>query len=249
MIFIHLAVYSQKLAKRGWWHECIKCDYVFDLALYFFVNPIYLIVMNDPKTFIEPVIGFVADILAKIRNRPFVPHSLMKLQNLKVSRDMTGAKTIVEIGSFKGITTRRLSYLFDRVISVEIDPVLHGIAQQRCGGRTNIELLLGDGSQLLGGIAGNIEKAVLYLDGHYSGGQTGMGDEPEPVLRELDLVADNLDRFSAVIVDDFRLFGVEQGWPSKADVMLKLETLLPSPVWKHYVMNDQYVSMRHGGKF
>ena len=205
--------------------------------------------MNDPKTLIEPIAGYLVDIVSKLRNRPFVPHSLMKLHNLKLCRDMTGAKTAVEIGSYKGITARRLSRIFDKVVTVEIDPALHEIAKQRCAGRTNVELLLGDGSKLLSEIATRVEKAVLFLDGHYSGGATGMGDEPEPVLKELDLIVGHLDRFTAVVVDDFRLFGVEKDWPTKGEVMARLEELLPSPQWKHYVMNDQFVSMRHDGRF
>ena len=49
--------------------------------------------MNEPKFFIEPMAGYALDLLAKIRNKPFVPHSLTKLHNLKLCRDMSGAKT------------------------------------------------------------------------------------------------------------------------------------------------------------
>ncbi|WP_287203942.1 hypothetical protein [Mesorhizobium sp.] len=54
----------------------------------------------------------------------------------------------------------------------------------------------------------------------------------------------NLDRFCAVIVDDFRLFGVEPGWPRKAEVMEKLEDVLPAPEWIHGVLNDQFIAVR-----
>lgn len=200
--------------------------------------------MNDPKTLLEPLAGYALDLLAKLRNRPFVPHSLMKLHNFRTCRDLTGAETAVEIGSYKGITARRLSRLFKQVVTVEIDPALHEIAKARCADRPNVRLLLGDGSHLLPQIAGEVSKALLFLDGHFSGGETGIGDEPEPVLKELDLIEPHIGNFTAVVVDDFRLFGVEQGWPSKSEVMAKLEKVLPQSQWDHFVMNDQFVCVR-----
>lgn len=203
--------------------------------------------MNDPRSFLEPLAGYGLDLLAKVGNRPFVPHSLTKLHNLKYCRDVTGASTVVEIGSFKGVTTRRLSHLFDRVISVEIVPELHAQARARCAGRHNVELLLGDGSVLLPDIAARVSKALLFLDGHFSGGETGQGDEPEPVLKELDLIRSHLANFRALVVDDFRLFGVDRGWPRKSEVMAKLEEVFPAPAWHHHVLNDQFLTVRPQG--
>ena len=200
--------------------------------------------MNEPKFFIEPMAGYALDLLAKIRNKPFVPHSLTKLHNLKLCRDISGAKTVVEIGTFKGVMAKRLSRLFDRVVTVEIVPELYEISKKRCANRKNIELLLGDGSQLLPKIAADVTNAVLFLDGHFSGGDTGQGDEPEPVLKELDLIEAHLENFNAVVVDDFRLFGVDKGWPKKSEVLEKLEAVLPASDWNHYIINDQFVTVR-----
>jgi hypothetical protein len=203
--------------------------------------------MNDPKSILEPIGGYALDLIAKLRNRQFVPHSLTKLHNLKTCRDITGALTAVEIGSYKGVTTKRLSHLFEKVISVEIDEALYRQASKRCAGRKNVELLLGDGAKLLPEIAGRVDKALIFLDGHFSGGETGQGDEPEPVLKELDLISPFISNFVAVVVDDFRLFGVEPGWPRKSEVIQKLETLLPETQWKLSVLNDQFLAVRKLG--
>jgi len=201
--------------------------------------------MNNPKTFIEPIAGYIVDLAYKIFNKPFIPHSLTKLHNLKLCRDITGASTVIEIGSFYGVTSKRLSYLFNKVITVEIDDALHIAASKRCKNRKNIELIKGDGKKVLFEISPIVENAVLFLDGHYSGGITGHGDEPEPVLEELDAIYENIDNFSAVVVDDFRLFGVENGWPKKSEVLEKAEKILPSNLWVHYVLNDQFIFIRH----
>ncbi|RWL22678.1 MAG: class I SAM-dependent methyltransferase [Mesorhizobium sp.] len=203
--------------------------------------------MNDPKSILEPIGGYALDLIAKLRNRQFVPHSLTKLHNMKTCRDMTGATTAVEIGSYKGVTTKRMSHLFEKVISVEIDEALYHQASKRCAGRKNVELLLGDGARLLPEIAARVNKALIFLDGHFSGGETGQGDEPEPVLKELDLIAPFISSFVAVVVDDFRLFGVEPGWPRKSEVIQKLETLLPESQWKLSVLNDQFLAVRKLG--
>jgi hypothetical protein len=200
--------------------------------------------MNDPKSILEPIAGYALDVLSKLRGRPFVPHSLTKLQNLKVCRDLTMATTAIEVGSFKGVTKRRLCYLFERVISIEIDPTLHEQAKFRCAARKNVELLLGDGAQLLPTVVSRTSNALLFSDGHYSEGQTGQGEEPEPVLKEMELLNAHLSRISATINDDFRLFGVEDGWPRKSEVMAKIERVFPSGKWTHNILNDQCLVLR-----
>jgi hypothetical protein len=200
--------------------------------------------MNDPKTIFEPLAGYALDAVAKMRGRPFTPHSLTKLQNIKVCRDLSRAKTIVEVGSFKGVTTRRLSYVFDTVVSIEIVPSLYEEAKARCADRANVEVLLGDGSEMLPMVMEKASSALLYLDGHYSGGQTGQSDEPEPVLKELDLIAAHLDHVNAVVIDDYRLFGVEPGWPRKSEVVRKLEAVFPEPAWRLDVQYDQFLVWR-----
>ena len=204
--------------------------------------------MNNPKTFIEPLGGYIVDLIYKIINKPFIPHSLTKLHNLKLCRAITGATTVVEIGTFWGVTAKRLSYLFNKVITVEIHGALYSRALKRCRNRKNIKLIKGDGIEVLTDISPTIKNAVLFLDGHYSGGITGHGDEPEPVLKELDIIHKHIDNFVAVVIDDFRLFGVENGWPKRSEVLEKAEKILPCDVWTHYVLNDQFIFIRQSKK-
>lgn len=199
--------------------------------------------MNEPKTFLEPLAGLLLDEVAKLRNLPFVPHSLTKLRNLKTCRKLTGAACVVEIGTYKGVTTRRLSRIFDEVISVEIDAALHARSVERLKRYKNIRLIHNDGVKALPAISREVSKAVLFLDGHFSGGETGSGDEPEPILKELDAIQEHLASYVAIVIDDFRLFGVDKGWPRKSEVMAKLESSVTDD-WQIMVMNDQFVAVR-----
>ena len=200
--------------------------------------------MNDPKTILEPLGGYLLDVAAKLRNDIFVPHSLTKLHNIARVRTRTGASTVIEVGSFRGVTTRRLSYLFDTVHSIEIDPTLCAEASKRCADRRNVTLHCGDGKLILQQLAPKVGRCIGFLDGHFSGGATGQGDEPEPVLAELDTIGRHLPNFLGVVVDDFREFGTQPGWPMKSQVMARLEQVLPEPEWLHAVMHDQFVSIR-----
>jgi hypothetical protein len=204
--------------------------------------------MNEPRTFIEPLGGLIIDELSKIRNIPFVPHSLTKLRNILYCRKKTHSKTAIEIGTYKGVTTRRLARYFEKVISVEIEESLYKKSQRRLAGLKNVELLLGDGTKLLPSITERVDSAIIFLDGHFSGGETGHGSEPEPVLVEIDLIKKDIDRINAIIVDDFRLFGVEPGWPKKYEVIEKLESTLPAKDWDHHIMNDQFVCVRKNSR-
>ena len=203
--------------------------------------------MNDPKSFLEPLAGYLLDFIQRVRNLPFTPHSLTKLHNLSTARKLSSATTVLEIGTFKGVTAKRLSRLFSKVVSVEIDPDLYEQAKRRCAGRHNIELHLGDGSKLLPQILARETNLLVFLDGHFSGEGTGQGDEPEPALSELDMIARNLDHVSGVVIDDFRLFGIEPGWPKKSELLSRLEAVFPQGQWQYTPLNDQILVYRRKG--
>ena len=85
---------------------------------------------------------------------------------------------------------------------------------------------------------------MIFLDGHFSGGATGHGDEPEPVLKELDIISEHLRNFVAIVIDDLRLFGVEAGWPRKHEVLEKIEKQFLPSEWTIDLLNDQILIWR-----
>jgi hypothetical protein len=56
----------------------------------------------------------------------------------------------------------------------------------------------------------------FWLDGHYSELNTFLGANHCPIEEELAIIESRLDSLEVTIfVDDFRLFGVQAGYPSK----------------------------------
>ena len=59
---------------------------------------------------------------------------------------------------------------------------------------------------------------LFWLDGHYSGGVTGMGDEVSPVLSELRDILAHPTQGHVILIDDARCFRSEEGYPELKEV-------------------------------
>jgi hypothetical protein len=153
------------------------------------------------------------------------PHSYSKFRTLKSVQRRTGAKILVETGTFRGVTTRRCAPLFDRIYTIEIEPELVRRSAEYLKPFTHVTVIEGDArAEALNLFSnGKVNDVLVYLDGHYSGQGTGMGDNPEPasdILRDLGKWTDSI---AGVVVDDFREFGTEPGWPKKWELIRSAE--------------------------
>jgi len=102
----------------------------------------------------------------------------------------------------------------------------------------------GDSEQLMTGLIADLDQpALFYLDGHYSGGQTGKGQHEIPVVKEVEAILRDAPNGSFVIIDDARSFGRLQDYPPLLDFLVHFETGCDDAV----VMNDsiQFSIRRH----
>lgn len=117
-----------------------------------------------------------------------------------------GYRAFVETGTYLGETTLWASTLFERVLTVEIDPSSSERAQARCADHGNIEFFVGRTEerlpQMLGSLSG---PAVFWLDAHAGGGWYGEKDDC-PLLAELRLIASRGVVDDLVLIDDARGF-------------------------------------------
>ena len=126
-----------------------------------------------------------------------------------VLRNGIQGSTYIETGTHLGLTTQLLALQASRVFTLEPSFSLYEQAKFRLSKFENVECLNGSSEDLLPILIPKIRGAVTFwLDGHYSGGDTYKGVEETPILKELEIIAQNLDNFSKVVlmIDDIRLF-------------------------------------------
>ena len=181
--------------------------------------------MNRQKSTLAALGGHGKDFWNLLRFNVANPHSWSKYRQLKAVGKRTKAKMLLETGTFLGNTSMRCSKVFDRVITIELDPDLHSRAKEFLSSRENVECILGDATQKLPEVLSrdDCKDAVIFLDGHFSSGETAHGDVPEPACELLSSLAQFKEKILGIVVDDFRLFGVESGWPRKSELLQSAE--------------------------
>jgi hypothetical protein len=184
--------------------------------------------MNQQNRGIQAIGGHLLD-LYKISTFDFrVPHSYTKFRAIKAAKKRINASNFIETGTYLGVTTKRCAPHFDKVYTIELDKTLADQATTFLSNNKNVQVLQGDVlTQLPEILNRDIENVLIFLDAHFSGGVTACGDLPEPAIEELTILSKFSDKISGIIIDDFRLFGTEPGFPSKSSVFQAIEKLFP----------------------
>ncbi len=171
------------------------------------------------------ILGLGIDLWRLARNTVRTPHGVLKFRIINEVRKATGATLFVETGTFHGQMAWRASKVFDRVVTIELAKELAAAAQDRFRSSPTIEVCCGDSRALLQTTLGraDIDRVVVFLDGHFSGGITAGVENPCLALDELRVLRAHAEKICGVVLDDFRLFGVDHGWPTKAELLNRLE--------------------------
>lgn len=191
--------------------------------------------------------GHLVDLLNMARFRFLNPHSYTKYRQIVAVARRTGARSLIETGTFRGVTTRRCVRHFSHVYTIELDEALARDAKRRLSRFRNCEVIEGDATleiqKLLQrpDVGGDL---LFFLDGHFSGEGTALGASAEPALDVIRFVARHKARVAGVIVDDFREFGCQPGWPTKRELIGTLEEEFKSAGFLLLVNCDQAVVMR-----
>lgn len=139
---------------------------------------------------------------------------------LKESYDLT---TFVETGTLIGRTTEWAAQRFDTVYSIEASKKFYEQTKKRLSIYDQVRLFHGLSQDILPRIIRNlIEPAMFWLDAHWSKDlHYARPDIVCPVLNEISTILE-YDDGHIILVDDHRLFGDEQDWPTAEEVILAL---------------------------
>jgi hypothetical protein len=122
--------------------------------------------------------------------------------------------TFIETGTYTGEMVQAMIGHADRIISIEVAPLLHAKVVQRFAGQPHVQLLLGDSAVLFPTLLASLQgPALFWLDGHFMGGESGRGDEDTPIMIEMAALLDHPLRGHVALIDDARLFDGSGGYP------------------------------------
>jgi hypothetical protein len=148
-----------------------------------------------------------------------------------------GLRSLVETGTCHGDMVAAMQGHFDRVYSIELCEPFYREVCERFKGVRNVELIQGDSARVLPGIIARLDApALFWLDGHYSGGDTALGDSITPVNEELRAIFKPDLPAHVVLIDDARCFGVYPEYPTIEKVREIVHASRPG--WHVDVEND-----------
>ena len=176
------------------------------------------------KKKVVPVLSEAEQLAAWEREgKPFPPPHFIKQKAISHYREKYQPGVLVETGTYLGDMVEAQKKNFNRVYSIELSTKLHKRALKRFSGQSNITLLQGDsGVQLKALIPQLKEPALFWLDGHFSGGITAMGDKECPVREELAAILPDQQKH-IILIDDARLFNGTHDYPAMEELQTIVE--------------------------
>jgi len=143
---------------------------------------------------------------------------------------LNNCSVFIETGTFHGKTTRWASNYFQKVHTIEKAESLFILHKDNLSRIKNVKPYLGDSKDILTKIVSSLgsDRALYWLDGHWSGGETAGEDNECPLLEEIASISNRAE--DIILIDDARLFLCAPPephdpaqWPTIPDILKTLE--------------------------
>lgn len=165
-----------------------------------------------------------------------IPHSIFPA----IKKVLGPSFVAIETGTYKGETTKVLASLADSVTTIEADFGYYQRSKQSLQRFKNVTVLHGDSGVLIeSALPSNQINCVLWLDAHYSGGNTAGVLNHCPIMSELHLILSSRKPSNTIIlIDDSRGLVGKSGWP----LLSELIGLLSQSGFSSIIIDDVLVA-------
>lgn len=139
-----------------------------------------------------------------------------------------GCRSFIETGTFYGQSVNVMRRHFDHVVSIELCDALFEYNLKSFRRCVNVRIIHGDSASKLHEAIDSVRGNILYwLDGHYSGEGTAIGEKASPIRKELAIIRERYRKGDCILIDDARMFTGDGGYPPINEVIGVLRGIDP----------------------
>lgn len=124
--------------------------------------------------------------------------------------DYTKYKCFIETGTYMGDTIFSVEPYFNKLYTVEFSKIHYINTKNKYMGN-KIDFIYGDSAIVFEKLLPHItDKCIFFLDGHWSCDDTGQSTKDCPLDEEITHINNLFINDAIIIIDDFRLFGLDK---------------------------------------
>ena len=164
----------------------------------------------------------------KLRGQPRrIPHLIKQRAVLQYAHAF-GLSTLIETGTYYGEMIAAVAGRFRKIYSIELDPRLARLAQQRFRGRPQVEVVEGDSQAVVPAILLKLkERALFWLDAGYCGWSGGIGN-PNRLGTEFAAILSDRIPDHVILMDDADGINGEGGSLTLSELIAFIEATYPN---------------------
>lgn len=159
--------------------------------------------------------------------------SMLKRKTVAAYAKDCQCNIFIETGTYLGEMVEYQAQNFKQIFTIEIADVFYDFSSKRLRKYENISVIKGDSSIVLEEVCEKIsedDRILFWLDGHYSGGQTGKGEKECPIYEELTGIFKTRADKDVILIDDARCFNGEGDYPTVSELSMFIRQERPNAV-------------------